>query len=65
MHLVDASRAHPSCHYVIYGGRIWRRATGFKAETYYGPDKHYSHVHVSVDHTVQGRRSTAPWDLSR
>lgn len=33
-------------YYVIYRSTIWRRATGFKAESY-GGDNHNDHVHVS------------------
>lgn len=33
-------------YYVIYRSTIWRRATGFQAESY-GGDNHNDHVHVS------------------
>jgi len=39
---VDKQRVY----YVIYRSTIWRRATGFKPESY-GGDNHNDHVHVS------------------
>jgi hypothetical protein len=33
--------------YIIFNGRIWRAATGWKTETYIGPNKHTEHAHAS------------------
>ena len=37
--------------YIIFNGRIWRRTTGWKTETYTGPNKHDKHAHLSGDYT--------------
>ena len=37
----------PRLYYVIYNRTIYRRATGFKPESYSGGDPHTNHAHVS------------------
>ena len=65
MAVVNAARDHPSTHYVIWDRRIWSRRTEMAAIPYEGADPHVSHVHVSVEHTAQGRTSDAPWSILR
>lgn len=53
-------------YYVIYRSTIWRRATGFRAESY-GGDNHNDHVHVSgyVADDDNGRDWTSVLALGR
>lgn len=37
--------------YLIFNGRIWRKSTGWKTETYTGSNKHTEHLHASGDYT--------------
>lgn len=37
--------------YFIFNGRIWRKSTGWKTQTYTGPNKHDHHAHFSGDYT--------------
>lgn len=58
---------HPNLRYVIYNGWIYQRKNGFKRKKYTGPNKHKTHVHVSVGNGPDGRStsnydSTASWD---
>lgn len=59
---------HPNLRYVIYNGWICQRKNGFKRKKYTGPNKHKTHVHVSVGNGPDGRStsnydSTASWDI--
>lgn len=37
--------------YIIYKGRIWRRANGWQTEVYTGSNQHNAHAHMSGDYT--------------
>ena len=52
--------ADPRVAYIITDGRIWKRRTG-QWETYYGPNAHFSHIHVSILHTKHAETSTRAW----
>lgn len=47
--------------YVIYRRRVWRKANGWRQETYRGPDPHDDHIHASGDPADDANRD--PWDL--
>jgi hypothetical protein len=52
---------HPSTHYAIVNGEIYRRASGFEPEPYSGPDPHTSHMHVSITHSHRAETSRRTW----
>lgn len=51
--VVNAILRHPADRdrliYIIYRGKIYRKANGWEAETYTGTDKHNEHMHASGD----------------
>jgi len=51
--VVDRMLATPGdlvrLRYIIFNGYIWRKAGGWKRETYTGKDKHRTHAHFSGD----------------
>ena len=62
--LVRCAKGDRRCNYVIYSGTIWRRATGWRAETYTGSNGHYQHVHVSILHGDTYEDDTSAWGLT-
>lgn len=46
-----AGKVYLPFRYFIYNGRIWRKSTGWKTETYTGPNKHDHHIHFSGDYS--------------
>lgn len=54
---------HP-INYIIYKGRIYSRTYGFRARTYNGANKHYSHVHISIIRTSWARAWRTPWGIA-
>jgi hypothetical protein len=45
--------------YIIFNGFIWRKAGGWRRETYTGADKHRTHIHASGD--PMSDEDGAPW----
>lgn len=52
--------ADPRTAYVITDGRIWTRSSGEWSD-YHGADNHFSHIHLSILHTLAAEKDTRPW----
>lgn len=59
--VVVAACVHPSTNYVIFRGRIFSRTHRFVGRFYEGPDRHMTHIHVSILTTPVAERSVRPW----
>lgn len=62
--VLKAAIKHPATNYVISNGKIYKRSTGFKAETYTGPNAHIKHIHISILQTTTAEQHTRPWYLA-
>lgn len=69
--LADLLRAGKADHpalgtgsYIIYEGYFYSRANGWKQRRYNGPNKHHSHVHVSVGRNQHSYDSTQAWGVA-
>jgi hypothetical protein len=59
--VVRVACLHPSTAYVIWDHQIYSRRVSFIPKTYSGSDPHQTHIHVSVLHSIAGRRSRRSW----
>lgn len=55
--LLHVAIADPRTEYVIQDWKIYRRATGFKAEQYRGSNGHTGHTHISLRHIKTAEKS--------
>ncbi len=51
----------PRVWYVISNGRIYSVTYGWVGHTYYGPNPHFTHVHISIRHEEEAENDTSPW----
>lgn len=51
----------PRTEYVIQDWKIYRRATGFKAEKYTGTNGHTGHTHISIRHGSKWENDRRSW----
>lgn len=61
--VLHAVLTHPSTHYAIWADHIYSRSRGFRPLLYSGPDRHESHIHVSILTTRRAERSTVAWPM--
>ena len=59
--VVRVACMHPSTAYVIWDYQIYSRRVSFIPRSYSGSDPHVTHIHVSVLHSIAGRRSRRSW----
>ncbi|MGV8973637.1 MAG: hypothetical protein ACOH10_15060, partial [Rhodoglobus sp.] len=60
--LIRAAQSDRRTGYVIWSGRIWTPAGGWRA--YVGANGHYHHVHISIKHGDTYEDDTTRWALA-